>query len=96
MRIQVRIPPHTWEQACRLARMEHRPLKNQIELLLWKAIDQAAETQGLQPQPICTGADGICQAALEQAFTGAKEQSWSRPSPGRKSSPVLQWHKGHS
>jgi hypothetical protein len=51
MRIQVRIPPQTWEQLCRLAHIEHRPPKHQIELLLWKAIDQAVQIQGLQPQP---------------------------------------------
>lgn len=50
MRIQVRIPPHTWEQLCRLAQAEHRPPKHQIELLLWKAIDQAAQTAGVQAQ----------------------------------------------
>ena len=75
MRIQIRISSHTWEQVCRLAHIEHRPPKNQIELLLWKAVDQAAETQGLQPQSIFAGTDGICQAALEQAYIGAKEQS---------------------
>ena len=50
MRIQVRIPPQIWEQLCRLAQAEHRPPKHQIELLLWKAIDRAAQTQGVQPQ----------------------------------------------
>jgi hypothetical protein len=57
MRIQVRIPPQTWEQVCRLAQAEHRPPKHQIELLLWKAIDRAAQTQGVRPQSdemLCT------------------------------------------
>jgi len=49
MRVQVRIPPQTWEQLCRLAQAEHRPPKHQIELLLWTAIEQA--TQEIQPQP---------------------------------------------
>jgi hypothetical protein len=51
MRIQVRIPPHTWEQLCRLAQAEHRPPKHQIERLLWQAIEQAAQAQGVQSQP---------------------------------------------
>ena len=50
MRIQVRIPPKTWEQVCHLAQSEHRPPKYQIELLLWKAIDQAAQTLGVEAQ----------------------------------------------
>lgn len=51
MRIQVRIPVQTWDQLCRLAQAEHRPPKHQIELLLWRAIEQAAQAQGAQHQP---------------------------------------------
>ena len=51
MRVQVRIPPKTWEQLCSIAQAEHRPLKYQIELLLWDAIEQAMQAQGAQPQP---------------------------------------------
>ena len=51
MRIQVRIPVQTWDQLCRLAQAEHRPPKHQIEVLLWRAIEQAAQAQEGQPQP---------------------------------------------
>ena len=42
MRIQVRIPPKTWDQLCLLAQAEHRPPKYQLELLAWQAIDAQA------------------------------------------------------
>ncbi len=51
MRIQVRIPAQTWDQLCLLAQAEHRPPKHQIELLLWQAIAQATQEQGVQLQP---------------------------------------------
>jgi len=49
MRVQVRVPPETWKQLCLIAQARHRPPKYQIELLLWDAIEQAA--QEVQPQP---------------------------------------------
>lgn len=51
MRVQIRIPVQTWDQLCRLAEAEHRPPKHQIELLLWRAIEQAAQAREVQPQP---------------------------------------------
>jgi hypothetical protein len=60
VRIQVRIPPQIWEQLCSLAQAEHRPPKHQIELLLWKAIAEAMQAQGVQPQSqevVCAGTE---------------------------------------
>jgi len=57
MRIQVRIPVQTWDQLCRLAQAEHRPPKHQVELLLWRAIEQAAQEAQPQQEVVCASAE---------------------------------------
>jgi len=57
MRIQVRIPVQTWDQLCRLAQAEHRPPKHQVELLLWRAIEQAAQEAQPQQEVVCASTE---------------------------------------
>ena len=42
MRVQIQIPPELWGRLCALAHEEHRPPRQQVEFILYRALENGA------------------------------------------------------